>query len=137
MHPNHPLDAASHRNPYPYYRHLLTRAPLVYNDDLRLWIAARSSTVYEIFEHPACRVRPASEPVPLRLDRPQRRIFGFGRGAHACPGQLLATNIVSTALAVLLDKLDEQDLAHLNWHYLPYSNGRLPQFTAAKPRWPL
>jgi cytochrome P450 len=66
-HPDHPIHAVSHRDPYPYYASLLTRPALFHDPRLGAWIAARAATVAEVFDNPACRVRPATEPIPLAL----------------------------------------------------------------------
>lgn len=43
--PADPLQAVTHRDPYPYYATLRQQAPLTRHDRLNLWIAARASTV--------------------------------------------------------------------------------------------
>lgn len=65
--PDHPIHAVSHRDPYPYYASLLARPALFHDARLGVWIAARAATVAEVFDNPACRVRPLAEPVPLAL----------------------------------------------------------------------
>lgn len=64
---DNPIEAVTHRDPYPYYESLTLGSPLKYDAKLRLWIAARASTVTEVFGNPACRVRPATEPVPAPI----------------------------------------------------------------------
>jgi cytochrome P450 len=76
MNPTNPIDAATHRDPYPYYQSLLAGPPLYYDEALRLWVAAHATTVSEVFASRACRVRPTAEPVPFALDgRPAGEIF--------------------------------------------------------------
>jgi cytochrome P450 len=76
MEPTNPINAVTHRNPYPYYERLLTGPPLYFDDELRLWVAARATTVSEVFASEACRVRPMTEPVPAALDgAPAGEIF--------------------------------------------------------------
>jgi len=72
-------------------------------------------------------------PEQFLLHRPNRRSFVFSRGAHVCPGQILATEIVSTALACLFETWSETDVAALAWTYRPSANARLPTFGRAKP----
>jgi unspecific monooxygenase len=67
MDPINPIDAVTHRDPYSYYERLLADSALQYDERLQLWVAARAATVSEVFAHPACRVRPMSEPVPAAL----------------------------------------------------------------------
>lgn len=64
--PTNPLDAVTHKNPYPYYENLHQQG-LHYNEALKLWIASSASEVEEVLNHTACRVRPTSEPVPKAL----------------------------------------------------------------------
>ena len=63
-----PISAASSRNPYPYYEGLLDGPRLHYNNELKLWIAARADTITEVFSNPFCGVRPSAEPVPHALN---------------------------------------------------------------------
>jgi cytochrome P450 len=68
MEPTNPIKAVTHRDPYPYYARLLAGPPLYFDEELRLWVAARATMVSEVFASQACRVRPAAEPVPASLD---------------------------------------------------------------------
>jgi len=72
-------------------------------------------------------------PDQFLLDRPDRRTFSFSRGAHACPGQALATEIVSTALSCLFKTWSEKDVAGLTWTYHSSANARLPSFSLVRP----
>ncbi len=67
MDPRNALEAPAHIDPYPYYARLLAGAPLHYDSELHLWIASRAAIVCEVFGCGACRVRPATEPVPIAL----------------------------------------------------------------------
>jgi cytochrome P450 len=78
MDPANPIDAVTHRDPYPYYARLLQGPPLVHHDKLRLWVAARASTVTEVLENTAVRVRPSNEKVPAALvAAPAGEVFGW------------------------------------------------------------
>jgi cytochrome P450 len=79
---------------------------------------------------PAANERPHA----FLLDRPERRVFGFGHGAHACPGDRLAYGIASAAIDVLLQQRTFAGRDDLVWHYRPSANLRLPVFTAARAR---
>jgi cytochrome P450 len=68
MEPTNPIKAVTHRDPYPYYARLLAGPPLYFDEELRLWVAARATMVSEVFASQACRVRPVAEPVPAALD---------------------------------------------------------------------
>ena len=76
-HPADPLQAVTHPDPYPYYATLRRRPPLVRDDTLKLWIAARASTVRAVLEDERLTVRPASEPVPRAIaGEPAGAVFG-------------------------------------------------------------
>jgi cytochrome P450 len=68
------------------------------------------------------------DPERFRLERPDRCVFSFSRGAHACPGEALARTIAATALSALFDAMPDGALARLAWTYKPSTNGRLPIF---------
>ncbi len=69
-----------------------------------------------------------SQPDRFRLQRPDRCMFSFSRGAHACPGETLARTIAATALSALFNALPDGTLAKLGWTWKPSTNGRLPVF---------
>lgn len=73
---------------------------------------------------------PSANPNPeaFLLDRADRCVFSFSRGAHACPGQALAYGIAAAALAVLSEKTSAALLAQLTWTIKPSTNGRVPLF---------
>lgn len=51
--------------------------------------------------------------------------YGYGQGAHACPGEALSQTIAAAALEVLLrDGLP----APMAWRYRPSVNARIPEF---------
>jgi cytochrome P450 len=78
MNPINPINAVTHRDPYPFYQSLLAAPPLYFDEKLRLWVAAHASTVSEVFASQACRVRPETEPVPVALDGlPAGEIFRY------------------------------------------------------------
>ncbi|MCD4503604.1 hypothetical protein LQR30_05775 [Chromobacterium piscinae] len=64
--PKHALAAAGHPDPYPYYREL-ARDGWRRDEALGLWLAASRRAVDAVMESPACRVRPAREPVPAGI----------------------------------------------------------------------
>lgn len=71
------VTAATHPSPYPYYARLVSGPPLIFDEELRLWVAARAAVVTEVFEHPHCMVRPAHEQIPRALaGLPTGEIFG-------------------------------------------------------------
>ncbi|MFZ6654709.1 cytochrome P450 [Undibacterium sp. TJN19] len=66
------------------------------------------------------------------LQRQARRVFTFGHGRHACPGQDIAEQIVATALQQLFSTSPAIDFATLTWAYKPSMNGRIPVFNHIK-----
>ncbi|WP_431096187.1 cytochrome P450 [Polaromonas aquatica] len=83
MHPEHILAAPSHPNPYPYYAALVAGPPLVFDAPRKLWVAASAAAVNAVLGNPACRVRPAAEPVPQAI---------VGSAAGEVFGQLVRMN---------------------------------------------
>lgn len=73
---------------------------------------------------------PAANPDPelLQLQRTDRKVFTFGHGRHACPGQAIAEQIAANVVMYLLDSPDF-NWQHLAWTYRPSLNGRIPVFT--------
>lgn len=65
------------------------------------------------------------------LQRAERRVFGFGHGVHACPGQALAYTIAAAALGELLRVRSASFAGALSWSYRSSVNGRIPLFINA------
>jgi len=79
---------------------------------------------------------PSANPDPDRFDleRKDRRLFGFGSGAHACPGEALAATIAEAGVAALLQAgLDIGALAG-PVAYRPSVNVRMPLLGMREPR---
>jgi cytochrome P450 len=76
---------------------------------------------------------PAANPDPERFDphRRERRIFTFGHGAHACPGEAMATAIAHAGVARLLAAGLEPARLAAGITYRPSVNTRVPRFPAA------
>ena len=73
---------------------------------------------------------PAANPDPHRFDplRRDARSFTFGAGAHACPGEMLATTIAEAGVdRLLVSGLALPPLASRT-SYRPSANGRIPLF---------
>lgn len=70
-----------------------------------------------------------ARPDEFLLERPARRVFGFGQGRHACPGQTLAQAMAAAALQVLLQARPALHESRIAWGYRPSANGRLPVFS--------
>ena len=70
-----------------------------------------------------------AEPDRFMPVRAQRRMFGFGHGVHACPGQALACTLAAAGLEALLARVPDLDTLHeRGWHYRPSANARIPVF---------
>lgn len=65
-------------------------------------------------------------PDEFLLDRPDRDVPGFGRGAHQCPGQALACQIAAAAVKSLLVSGRLQAVSSFSWQYRPSMNARIP-----------
>ncbi|WP_207239088.1 cytochrome P450 [Pseudomonas sp. GW456-L15] len=71
------ISAATHSDPYFYYTRLRARGGLTYDCALRLWVASSAAAVAAVLDHPACQVRPSTEPVPQAIaGRPAGQLFG-------------------------------------------------------------
>lgn len=71
---------------------------------------------------------PAANPDPRRFEmlRENRRIFAFGAGAHACPGEALAANIAEAGVRQLMEAgLRVEELARPT-KYRASINARIP-----------
>ncbi len=99
MPPEHPLQAVTHPDPYPYYAALARDRPLYRDAALDLWVASHPDAIAAVMRHPAARVRPPAEPVPTHIcPGPAGELFGrFVRmndsAAHAQLKTLLTTYI--------------------------------------------
>lgn len=67
MSPKNPILAVCHSDPYPYYQSLLDSPALLFDAELKLWIASRAEVIEEIFTNPHCAVRPSAELVPKAI----------------------------------------------------------------------
>ncbi|HAT30232.1 MAG TPA: cytochrome [Janthinobacterium sp.] len=69
-----------------------------------------------------------ADPHAFLLERPAPRSFGFGHGAHACPGQALACALAAGALDALLGASGPPLPGSLAWTYRASVNARIPHF---------
>ncbi|KQV91110.1 hypothetical protein ASD15_03405 [Massilia sp. Root351] len=65
----------------------------------------------------------------MQQGRQDGHAFGYGQGAHACPGQVLSQTIAAAALEALLQA---GPLAPMAWRYRPSVNARIPEFIEAE-----
>ena len=110
MHPSNAVAAASHPDPYPYYRQLLAGPALSFDADVRLWVASRADVIQEVFDNPHCLVRPVAEPVPPAIAGGDAgavfaRLIRMNDGAaHAGPKRAIGQALAGVDLAVVADK---------------------------------
>lgn len=73
---------------------------------------------------------PAVNPDPARFDpsRRERQSFTFGLGAHACPGEALASSIAERGVAQLLAAGVQPETLLGRVRYRPSANTRVPMF---------
>lgn len=72
-----------------------------------------------------------ARPGEFLLERPDRRVFAFGHGVHACPGQALASSIATAGISALLQTGVPLRGRAIDWTYRASLNGRIPLFTSA------
>ncbi|MGC5700892.1 cytochrome P450 [Pseudomonas sp. NFXW11] len=99
-----PISAATHFDPYHcHYTRLREQGGLSYDSTLGLWLASTAAAVAAVLAHPACRVRPAQEPVPRAIaGRPAGEVFArlmrMNDGPrHACPRAAMAPMLEDAA----------------------------------------
>ena len=65
--PINPIAAVTPFDPYPYYKDLVAKKPLYYDDALSMWIASSAKAVTAVLSSELCQVRPTTEPIPKAL----------------------------------------------------------------------
>lgn len=122
--PADPFSAVTHAAPYDYYRRLADGPPLRFDAALDCWLATGAAGVRAVLEHPACRVRPAGQPVPDTLaGTPCGAIFAelvrMNDGErHMVPKQVLAR------------ALGQVDVVRLQAQTLRMASARVPASAA-------
>lgn len=102
MHPSNAVTAASHRDPYPYYRQLLAGPDLYIDAGLRLWIASRTDVIQHVLDNPFCLVRPVAEPVPQAIAGGSAgAVFARLMRMNDGPGHALPKRVIGQALAAV------------------------------------
>ena len=107
-----PFEAATHPDPYAYYRQLRQHSELSFDAGPGLWIASSARAVKAIAAHPDCRVRPLAEPVPGAIAQgPAGQVFGhlmrMNEGErHACPRRAIAPVLASIGAASIADSVE-------------------------------
>ena len=104
-----PFEAATHADPYSYYSDLRRQSGLLFDADLRLWVASSAQAVEAILGHPDCRVRPLNEPVPAAIAQGSAGMI-FGRlmrmnegPRHLCPRMALEPTLASVPRETVAD----------------------------------
>ena len=114
-----PFEAATHADPYVYYLGLRRQNGLLFDADLRLWIASSAKAVEAILGHPDCRVRPLNEPIPPAIAQGVAGMI-FGRlmrmnegQQHLCPRMAIEpalasvqTNSIADIVSRVVETLD-------------------------------
>ncbi|QSQ22972.1 cytochrome P450 [Pyxidicoccus parkwayensis] len=102
--PTDVLAATTHPDPYSFYADLVARRPFFWDASLKLWIASSARAVTAVLTHPACRVRPPTEPVPRALGPVASSVFRhlvrMSDGPGHCP--------MKQAVSAFLGGFDEQ-----------------------------
>lgn len=104
-----PFEAATHTDPYVYYSGLRRQNGLLFDADLRLWIASSAKVVEAILGHPDCRVRPLNEPIPHAIAQGVAGMI-FGRlmrmnegPQHLCPRMAIEPALASVETDSIAD----------------------------------
>ena len=104
-----PFEAATHADPYVYYSGLRRQNGLLFDGDLRLWIASSAKAVEAILGHPDCRVRPLNEPIPPAIAQGVAGMI-FGRlmrmnegPQHLCPRMAIEPALASVETESIAD----------------------------------
>lgn len=104
-----PFEAATHADPYVYYSGLRRQNGLLFDADLRLWIASSAKAVEAILGHPDCRVRPLNEPIPPAIAQGVAGMI-FGRlmrmnegQQHLCPRMAIEPALASVQTDSIAD----------------------------------
>ncbi|CZT29682.1 cytochrome P450 [Pseudomonas cerasi] len=104
-----PFEAATHTDPYVYYSGLRRQNGLLFDADLRLWIASSAKVVEAILGHPDCRVRPLNEPIPPAIAQGVAGMI-FGRlmrmnegPQHLCPRMAIEPALASVETDSIAD----------------------------------
>lgn len=104
-----PFEAATHTDPYVYYSGLRRQNGLLFDADLRLWIASSAKVVEAILRHPDCRVRPLNEPIPPAIAQGVAGMI-FGRlmrmnegPQHLCPRMAIEPALASVETDSIAD----------------------------------
>jgi cytochrome P450 len=81
---------------------------------------------------------PVANPHPDRFDvaRSDRRLFTFGAGPHACPGEALAATIATAGVEAILRRGVDPERLAATFAYRPSANARIPLFGEEGPRTP-
>lgn len=104
-----PFEAATHADPYVYYSGLRRQNGLLFDADLRLWIASGAKFVEAILGHPDCRVRPLNEPIPPAIAQGVAgtifgRLMRMNEGPqHLCPRMAIEPALASVETENIAD----------------------------------
>lgn len=130
--PANPLAAVTHPDPAPYYQHLQASRPLYFDPALQLWVASSASVVQAVLAHPACHVRPTSQPLPPALiGTPLAAVFTRLIRMNDGEEHARLKPVVSTALAEVTVTEDcRQLLASLP---LPHNGAALDEWLFTAP----
>lgn len=118
MEPLNAIAAASHLDPYPYYRRLLAGPALVFDAALGLWIASRAAVIDEVMADPHCLVRPPGEEVPKAIAGSSAgtvfaRLVRMNEGdAHALPKRVIGQALAAVELDSLASRTAQLATMH-------------------------
>lgn len=118
MEPSNAIAAASHFDPYPYYRRLLAGPALVFDAALGLWVASRAAVINEVMANPHCLVRPSSEAVPKAIAGSSAgavfaQLMRMNEGAaHTLPKRMLGQALAAVNLSSIATRTAQLAAMH-------------------------
>lgn len=120
--------AATHADPYDYYRTLAARGDLYRDTTSHLWIATTWQIMEAILASPLCHTRPLSEPIPAAIvDGPAGGIFrGLVRmidGPRHCPLKSAIAGSIDVIPVEHLTQIIDERLAALDRIFAPGASG--------------
>lgn len=108
--PKDVLAAASHPDPYPYYRQLRETQPVYFDEALDLWVVTSAAAVTAIFNEPGFYVRPGGQVVPAALQATEIGAI-FGSLVRMTDGEYQRQ--MKHAVATALEQTDRRQLQAL------------------------
>lgn len=109
-----PIAAVTAADPTRVYADLAARGAMIWHDERQAFIATRGGSIRAVLDHPACLVRPASQPVPTALVGTAAGDI-FGRFVRMTDGQ--DHRWAKDAIGAVLAAVDRDEVGRLTRHW--------------------